>query len=808
MSLDIVEIALDGLTDYQKFEKIASEIMRDEGYPTIMPLGGSADLGRDAIQESYFISEGKNITVFQYTLQEYLPGKIKDTINKLNKANIEYNKLVIVTPHSISTERQDQMKRDTRKDYNRDLDIYERKAIVNRLSNFDNGIFHRHFPDIERQVKDLTAKKPLLSPDDSTLLESARLRSSLAFAVSEESPRVRDSLFDSLTLNIIIDSTDKDISVSDLRAKYSEHIGVELPTTQLEASLRRLSSRGLLVQRQDRVSLTEFAKRSHARITIRANEATNALISDIIAEIFEISGKEFSERECQIVANNARKILVRLFSLFGIEFANQVLKHAAPSPVYLDETDDLLQIARNQLSPELGELLIHVMSHILRNPTREQAETLANWSLAYLGVQIMNLDPRLRELQSMRFARKMFVLDTDFILNCIVRECPLSNTYLNLIQTLRNLGCRVIVPESCIQECVTHAEISPRTYDYFGDKLLSLGDVFVDEVVGNVFVKGYYYARVNRHISPNTSFRDYRRNYYEPSAGKAFLIEVVKDRFPEGVEVLNISSLLTRSVPEEQMLPMSDALYELFLSGLKSRYRSKDDIKELAETDSCLFLTALHLNQESERVPGEILGGCCYLITSSVKYLRSAKKVGIRDVVTTRPQSLIALLDIIGGIKIEPIEFVRLFENPMLIHAIREAWDDVQVLLDSGIDLRNKSIARLRWDLDQELHNRISALEDAELVADASGEEASVSTGDTEFTELIKSAAARGYRRIPELETFMQSLEKAESEAKEREEAYNQLLQKHEELEKTITHFGKRKQRYLRRIASRKDTKQ
>ena len=807
MSLDIVEIALDSLTDYQEFEKIASEIMRDEGYPTIMPLGGSADLGRDAIQESYFISKGRNITVFQYTLQEYLPGKIKETINKLSKANIQYNKLVIVTPHSINTERQDQMKRDTRKEYNCDLEIYERKAIVNRLAKFDNGIFYRHFPDIETQVKELTAKKPLLSSDDSTLLESARLRSSLAFVVSEKAPRVRDSLFDSLTLNIIIDSTDKDISVSDLRAKYSEHIGIELPTTQLEASLRRLASRGLVVQRQDRVSLTTFAKQANAQITIRANEATNALISDILAEISEISGREFSEHDYQIIANNARKILVRLFSLFGIEFANQVLKHAAPSPVYLDETDALLQIARNQLSPEVGELLIHVMSHILRNPAREQAETLANWSLAYLGVQIMNLDPRLRELQSVRFAKKMFVLDTDFILDCIVQECPLSDTYLNLIQTLKNLGCRVIVPESCIQECVTHSDISPRTYDYFGDKLLSLSDVFVDEVVGNVFVKGYYYARVNRHIPPNTSFKDYRRNYYEPSAKKAFLIEVVKNRFPEGVEVLDISSLLARSIPEEQMLPMSDVLYELFSSDMKSKYRSKDDTKELAQTDSCLFLTALHLNEESERVPGEILGGGCYLITSSVKYLRSAKKVGIRDVVTTRPQSLIALLDIIGGIKIGPTEFVRLFENPMLIHTVREAWADVQVLLDSGIDLRNKSIARLRWDLDQELHNRISALEDAELVADALGEEASVSTGDTEFTELIKSATARGYKKIPELETFMDALGKAESKAKEKEEAYNELLEKHKELEESITHFGKRKQRYLRRIASKKRTK-
>jgi len=88
MSLDIVEIALDRLTDHQEFEKIASEIMRGEGYPNIKPLGGLADHGRDAIQESYSISEGQNIAVFQYTLQQYLPGKIKDTINKLSETDL------------------------------------------------------------------------------------------------------------------------------------------------------------------------------------------------------------------------------------------------------------------------------------------------------------------------------------------------------------------------------------------------------------------------------------------------------------------------------------------------------------------------------------------------------------------------------------------------------------------------------------------------------------------------------------------------------------------------------------------------
>ncbi|GAI23435.1 unnamed protein product, partial [marine sediment metagenome] len=98
---------------------------------------------------------------------------------------------------------------------------------------------------------------------------------------------------------------------------------------------------------------------------------------------------------------------------------------------------------------------------------------------------------------------------------------------------------------------------------------------------------------------------------------------VINNRFPKGVEILDISSLLTRTIPEEQMSSMSNALYEVFSSDMKSKYRSSEEIEKLAQTDSHLFLSAFYLSEESERVRGQILGGSCYLITSSGKYLQT-----------------------------------------------------------------------------------------------------------------------------------------------------------------------------------------
>ena len=83
MALDLVEIAVGNITDSYDFEKLACEVMRDEGYSDIRPLGGVHDFAMDAVEERFFESNTIGRTVFQFTLQEYIVGKIDQTIIRL-----------------------------------------------------------------------------------------------------------------------------------------------------------------------------------------------------------------------------------------------------------------------------------------------------------------------------------------------------------------------------------------------------------------------------------------------------------------------------------------------------------------------------------------------------------------------------------------------------------------------------------------------------------------------------------------------------------------------------------------------------
>jgi len=149
---------------------------------------------------------------------------------------------------------------------------------------------------------------------------------------------------------------------------------------------------------------------------------------------------------------------------------------------------------------------------------------------------------------------------------------------------------------------------------------------------------------------------------------------------------------------------------------------------------------------------------------------------------------------------VDDVSFVQLFENPLLNYAVEQVWDDVRVLLSNGIGLTGRSLARLRWDLDKTLHERISALKLADEQAEAAGEDAAMNAGDQEYIELFKEATSLGYPPHPSLESLHAALLEARNEAELERTAREQLQEKFDLLATEIERFGKKKQRYLRRI--------
>jgi hypothetical protein len=790
VAIDLIDIALDRMTDFTEFERLASEIMYEEGWIDIKPLGGVADLGQDAVSERIYRPEGDiSRTVFQYTLQEYLPGKVDDTIEVLRKNHVEFTELIVVTRHAISSEAQMKMKRDARITYKVALDIYERKTLANRLAHLENGIYNRHFQNFIAQMEDVTraaSKSSIPEP----ALERALLQASLALTFLPGALRVRKSVFDYFVLALVLSEPQQCIKSADavLRAASALKSDKSIPLEQIEAAFGRLEKMKLVKYSDGEASATAGALASVATSTVRLNEATSSFAADLVSEVRSALSKRLPAESERRIARNAREVLLEIARSRGAALDEQ--------RVLID--DRLTTLAKHQLSDEVGDALIAAIADTLRSPTEEQATTMTRWTQTYLTFAVMGLDPTLNAFQASRFNKKTFILDTDVVLEAIVGDGFRSPGLCRIIASLLRMGARVLIPETVLMECVEHAQRSHKTYNYFGHALLQLTPAVVEERVWNVFVKGYYSARLSNRIPDSVSYSEYLSNFYEPRNARQFLYNVVMAALPNGVEIASLASVRPDRLTDHEIEDFAERLKVDLTGSKKSRYRRDEDEEKLARTDATLFLTALRINPADESTSTDVLGGACYLVTETLRYTRVARSLGVHTTVTVRPSALASLQELIGTFEVPPAEFVQLFDNQLLESVVENVWPDLEKLVRSGVSLRGKSLQRLRFDLDNALHAQILSLSKAEEDEESNSE--ATDAPDEQFLELLNIATKRGYSLIPEVDAIRVRIDSSEQRAHELQAVLDEVNAKNKELEQQIAFFGKRKQRYLRRF--------
>lgn len=792
MSLDIVEIGLSRMTDHADFEKLATEILYNEGYYDIIPLPGGSEMGQDATQESFYYDKETNKIVFQFTIQEYFKGKVIKTIERLQSAKVEFNELVIVTRHKISGETQIKIRKDIRTIYRKPLFIIERETIINRLSDFSNGIFHRHFPDIDKQIKTYQNQKSIFSKDTFKPFESTMLTISIAFTFCSNNKSVKNIVFDNLILACVYELNIDNITIEDIISIYVSQIKDKtIQKDQVKATLTRLHSNKLIDIYDSKIKLTTTALNLFESNTIKSNQLTQSLlndIADIIVDEFDNLSKSTVER----IKRNSLAVLADIFQMHGLEIANHFFLEEE-NYMKICNTEDTIRKAKEQIPDEVGELLISVIAEIFKNPTKEQAATLSNWSKAYLGVKIMNFDPKLKQLQLIQFSKKIFILDTDFVLNCIIQERPSQNFYSNIVETLSNLNCTLIIPKSVLLECIGHAKRAINTFNYFGNSLFSLNDEFVDTMIGNLFVHGYYYKY--KGTSSKKSFYNYIENYFDSTEPENFFAELFETYMPFNIQIKDLDSF-NISYPQEQFEALQESLIKRLENSSKAKYRNDEQTQELAKTDAKLFLTTYYLNQ-SENKTNAILGGKAYLLTLSQRFVRCANEVNIKDIVTNNPRTLASILELMGKTNYNPQDFIKSFDNPLFIYAIDQSKSSIETLVKAGIELTDKNLPRLRRDLQKSLHKHIA---EYEKTGSTTSNDISRKNETEKYMQLLDEAKKVGYNTIPEVKGLIDIIERKDENQTILLEKLTLQVEQFEILKKELVTVGYGKQKYIERV--------
>jgi len=111
---------LENLTDYNEFERLCTDLMAQEGYPSIEPLGGFSDKGRDAIH----VNKGGRKTIFAYSVRENWRVKLSEDATKINRHAHQCDELVFMTTSGFSATERDEAVTYILQDFGWELHLY------------------------------------------------------------------------------------------------------------------------------------------------------------------------------------------------------------------------------------------------------------------------------------------------------------------------------------------------------------------------------------------------------------------------------------------------------------------------------------------------------------------------------------------------------------------------------------------------------------------------------------------------------------------------------------------------------------
>lgn len=791
--MDKIELALSRYTDYFKFEQLCIEVMSYYGFPRIKKIGGHKDDGVDAIESNCYYDETHENRVFQFTMQKETKAKITDTEKKLEKNGIEYDELIIVTSQAVNNI--DGLTKQFRLNNQKSLQIFDLSAFVTVIGSHQD-LLQRYFPDLNSQIQKDFLNDDYFSDSGEDQLSISMIKSTLLFSLSPDLKinQQRKNLFDKSVLSVI-SSIDEGYNIKEVIDEFHKKFGKILVDSQVKAALERLITKGLITVDGKKYKASKKVKQEIMTGIAHVEQRTNALIDDIIAQTHVVaSGIKCSVDDDKQMWANIKKTLNLFFKYFGTDLALDV-DSIVPNMVRQEE---LIRLLMDGLQPDLGECLVYSLGDILSHPNKEQLEMISLWARAFIGTQLMKLDPMLGAFQGNAFKDKIFILDTDFVLNCMVKNGKHSAVYTSLLQELIRIGCKVYITDDVVQEVVTHAEFAKRNFYYFENSFEATDESVIYEQLKNVFVIDYYISilRKEKEFS-NRSFSSYMSNIYDPDDSYNFMLEVMEKRLPQGVIIGDEDLKEQVSVDIVERDNLTKSIYEETIKTYKAAYRSDEENWQIAKTDAELYLIARELNKDMPINKNKMLMyGKAYLITNSTRSIRCAKSNGIFSAVVSKPSVLVALLSEIGWFDASDKSIVDLLGNPFLAEITNQNWNDLKVLIDSGVDLRGKELPRLKRELKQVIHGLMTKEDDdLEREEGAIDEESTIPQMEDmeQFVQFAEMIHDKGYKMIPAAEKMIEIYKQLKSD-KEGQEMINERLQ--EELNKV----GKSKQKYINRV--------
>lgn len=562
---------------------------------------------------------------------------------------------------------------------------------------------------------------------------------------------------------------------------FTTKFSKEINPLDIDKAIRRLENLHWIVKKADGyvpdAKIAQIMKDDVADIEQRKERLIQELIEDLQKQL----GRELNNETQSKVAENIKLTLNLYVRIHGMEYF-------ISDDDSCDEDisdDEIINQAKDGVDNEVGIVLIEVLSNMIAEPSAEQRSTISLLVKTLIGAQIMQIDPQLSQLQVEKIKDKTFVLDTDFILNCIVKYPKESNEYKKLLSKLRRIGCKLIVPNEVITEIVKHIQNAEGNYAWFRNTYNATDAKEIEEYATNIFVKDYCLSKEKSRCT----FKQYIEDKYFDRDNPSSLIESIVEKELHLPLDLDDELKITDDL-EVSRAELEKKIRETTRLSPKSKRRDDDEINSLAETDAKLFLYVLSQNQLTSQVNhGDLLSGTSFLITYTAKSIRCAKEMNLDTRFVTRPEILINILYEIGIFDDAKDELFNLFDNPFLTHVINENWETIKKLTNLGVSLHDKGLSKLDRDLGEAMNNYLTQKAEYDKIPEPDRTSEAKLKVAKDYETFLKEVQRKHYKLMPDVQVLANTLTQQDSDIAEERRLKEEALKKYAQKEYRQQHY-------------------
>lgn len=597
--------------------------------------------------------------------------------------------------------------------------------------------------------------------------EESQLRSILLFGEFGKTHH-RTDMLPKAVLSIIIQEKGN-ATIEGIIKQFGPCYSYDTNSHEIEEAIKKLIDSQLVkpVGDDKYAAITEVDKHKSDAFFADLDQRTDRLIDSIIARYEELRKCKAQNREL------LRKNITKALSLY--------LKLSGVNAVMSDSDNDLqpvthsLDCITDKMDNVSAKILIDAIGQIISQPSTEDLKTLNIWARAYVLTQVMKIDPTLADFKATKIRDKVFVLDTDVVLNLLATHAKYSQSYRTILKTLSDVGCKIIIPNEVIKDVDGHVKQAINRFNEIGQQQIdSFPEYIIEGPKSNVFIEDYVKLRRSDSTKRKMNFLTYIGNIYNdqnPNVLKGRLEPIIGQNVNNALEVIDIDT------PEYSEL--KSRLTERAAETAKGSERKLNTNLSLSEDDARLFFTLTKKNEEIlEQNQGHgkgLLQYKYYFLTQMRRTVLVAKELGIYKYdIICHPQALGSVLSEIGNIPQGEISIVNLFENPFLALTAATVWDKIQPIIEQGAQISFMEIQQLRSDVDQTF------------------DELLLSNDPQERINLAREYRAKGY---PFMEQLVELAEKNETLAKE-----NETLRKENSGLTERLNNAKKKNHYLQKM--------